>query len=182
MDMTMPIQLLVCTVFVSTGISKLFAMSSFEEAIVRFTSIRNALAVRILSATTVALEIGCAVLLLVPIVPYHIPEIVLMAMLLFFSILIAYHLFKKTKLTCHCGGLLGNEPIGVGIPIRNALLFIGLGWTIVAPASPSVVERLKHAEQWQMLALTELLVLCLLTAYYFIQKVNALMKENASSQ
>ncbi|MGG3282554.1 MauE/DoxX family redox-associated membrane protein [Paenibacillus solani] len=173
MELTLFINLLVGHIFLSTGISKCFHLIEFEEGISQFTPLRHPKFIWFISRVIVAMEISCGGLLICSFY-YKTAAILLMVLLAVFSILILFHLSKKTNLTCHCGGVLGNEVIHIGIPIRNLLMMAGLLFAIGAPEIPFVLQFLSQAEYLKVWLLAELLVLCLLGTYYFRLKLNAL--------
>lgn len=175
MEIIIFINLLVGNIFLSTGISKIFNLIGFEEAMTQFTHFRNLKFNWFISRAIVLTEISCGGLLICSIF-YKIAAIILMILLVIFSILILIQLNNKTNLTCHCGGVLGNEAIHIGIPIRNLILIIGLLFAVIAPEIPFVLQLWFELEYLKICMLTELLVLCLLSTYYFTLKMNALTK------
>ncbi|UNK20357.1 DoxX family membrane protein [Paenibacillus sp. N3/727] len=175
MELTLFINLFVGNIFLSTGFSKCFNLIVFEEAMTQFTNFRNPKFIWFISRAVVVMEISCGGLLICSIF-YKVAAILLMVLLAIFSVLIVFHLNKKTNLTCHCGGALGNEAIHIGIPVRNLILIIGLLFAIIAPEIPFILQLWFEIEHLKIWLLTELLVLCLLVTYYFSLKLNALTR------
>lgn len=175
MEFILFINLLVGNIFLSTGLSKCFSLTAFEEAISQFTNFHNPKIIGLISRAFVVLEILCGGLLVCSFL-YKVAAILVIVMLIMFSMLIVCHLNKKTNLTCHCGGALGNEEINIGIPVRNLVLIIALLFTITAPEIPVILQLLIEIEYLKAWLITELLVLCLLATYYFSLKLNALTK------
>lgn len=173
MEFTLFINLLVGHIFLSTGISKCFHIRGFEEGISHFTPLRHPKFIWSISRVIVGMEITCGGLLICTFY-YKTAAVLLMILLAVFSILIIFHLRKKTNLTCHCGGVLGNETIHMGIPIRNLMMMAGLLFILLAPEIPYILQLWSLVEYLKLWLLAEMLVLCLLVTYYFRLKLNAL--------
>jgi uncharacterized membrane protein YphA (DoxX/SURF4 family) len=176
MDISLLINLLIFGIFISSGIHKIFHFTSFLSAIQVFSGIRNKTCQILLSSSIILIELLCSILILVPRYSFF-ASITFIVLLLIFNIVIIKHLKNKTYITCHCGGILGNEVINKMIPMRNFALMIALVYGSIYPASIGIGDIIRDTSNLKTWLVSQLIVGLILLIFKFINIANSMMND-----
>lgn len=131
--------LLIFTIFLSSGVSKILTFSSFLTTISLLTGIKNPIVKKGIAITIIFSEIVCSILILIPSFK-KISIASLIIMLIIFTLIILINLLKSTKVMCNCGGVLGNNQISWMLPFRNIIIIIISYIIFITPNSIGIHE------------------------------------------
>ncbi|HEY2494007.1 MAG TPA: MauE/DoxX family redox-associated membrane protein [Paenibacillus sp.] len=168
MNLILFIKLLVTTIFLSAGLSKVKGFSSFIKSVREFSQFSNKGLINLIAFLIVIAEITFSILLLTP--RYLIiSSVAIILMLNLFSLGVIYKLNNKVKIKCNCGGFLGNHLISKEIPIRNSILSLGLLYIAFNSSANNEFDI-------QQFIVSEITVLLILFIYFFIKTANLATK------
>jgi uncharacterized membrane protein YphA (DoxX/SURF4 family) len=180
-DIALLINLLVFSIFISSGTSKIFNFQSFINAIHIFSGIRNTIYRILLSSFIILIELVCSILILVPRYSFF-ASIAFIVLLLIFNIVIIKHLKNKTYISCHCGGILGNEIINKKLPVRNFFLITALVYGLIYPSSIGINDIIRDIVNFKTWIVSYLIVGLILFIYKFIDIANSMMDDKNITQ
>ncbi|WP_010497953.1 MauE/DoxX family redox-associated membrane protein [Paenibacillus elgii] len=172
--LTLVLSLLMTNIFISTAISKIKDFVGFVDTIKYLSLIKNEPIIKIVAVFVIFVEI-CGGILLLSHAYYGISVLILVSLLAFFTVIIVFHLKKKTKLKCSCGGFLGNEEISYKIPIRNFILILILLISYLFSSHAVYFFEILNDSVAELI-LIEVLLLYILASYQLIMQVNSILK------
>lgn len=168
MDFSFLVQLTFAALFIGTSYSKISDWSGFQRTVQQMGRLKSKPVSYLIAGVLFLTELLCGLSLLFSAgVTLSIP--ILIALLLGFSLIVLVQLRNKVEITCHCGGVLGNEDIHYGIPIRNLILIGMLAALYLFPAGTSLAHMLEQPGTRAHTLIYAVLVYLILTLYYVLR-------------
>lgn len=170
MDIPFLVNLLVSHIFISTSISKLLDISSFEKTISKFIGVNKRLFLIPISVVIIAIELIGGSLLLSPV--YHtIASVLLIILLAVFGISALVIVKKGTEVICNCGGFLGNNQVTLKLPVRNMFLISGIFYTVVFKTDFEILKIISDIDSFKYFIFSEIITIVILVFYRLSEQI-----------
>ncbi len=175
----MLVKLLLATIFLTTGISKLRQPLTLAIAIGQMTGIRSKRLQEVSAFLLILAEIVAGIGILTPVHNYQMISSILMnLMLLGFSVVVIMNLLRGTVIHCNCGGILGSDLISKEIPIRNFILIGAIAYDILFSETLDLVTKFSSKEGTLEVFLWEVSVLAILFMYRMVKQAKSILQSN----
>lgn len=136
------VRILLAGVFLLSSLSKLLDRSSFQRSLVDFKVPRRLVKPLAYILPVIEAFAACALLIASTAVA---GAVVLIGLLLVFTVVVTWNLYKGRTPNCGCFGVLSSDPISKKTLVRNAVLLGGATLVATASPSPSILNGIQAA-------------------------------------